>query len=1683
MNLNNIKKIAKVISLILIIALCPTSMRAQQTITSSLAKDTITVTVNKVDINGNLLIRDQAADFPYPIMSIVSIIDNEDNPVLGLADTSQWIGPDEVAQIGLPVSEIWQPVTEYHLENPSFPEDRDLYNQLPHPLFTEVRNTTNLPTSVMLVMDVSTSMHQEIEYAKAGVQLYVELLRSVDRAGIIQFAGEVKKVQPLTNDFGLLLETINNAEISKGTAIYDAIMAAIQETKLEKGRRGIIIYTDGGDNSSLYTSDAVIDSALNYNIPVFTIALGNDTREDTLKQIANETGGYFFKAATPQEMEAIYKKLSEMIQNYYVMAHTSPDPVANNTWRAVDITVNTEDFYGRGVGQYFVSSFDNPQPADISVSLNSLTAATKVVDNKTLSIAQPGEIYEYSILIENHGPDRAYDVQLSHLLPDSVRLLDVSLPPQYSDQNSLNWNFKSIEAEKELKITLSVQLSEDVPTSLTELLSNVNLSAHNDSNPENNFDTDTVQVKYFTPIEKFDLSLTQSVTTKDLNVLNGDTVKTVFPGDSYSYNLNIKNEGPSSARDIIVWNVLPDSVTAVNFDVVPVRQSADTLFWQFDSLGQKSNISIAFDVTLANSLPGMPLPLTNVSRLTAEHDQLEENNFTSTTVYAIAKVNDLSLNSKAFTDTLIILNREPVPAVLTGNSYDYSLTVNNPGPATAHNITLWQILPDSVTTANFNILPVKQTSDTLFWQFDSLQKETAVVVSYSVNVKEFLPAAPFALQHKSRVFAENDPAAENNSAGTTVYAICPPQKMTDIAVTINSITDSSVVIEQNTFSAVKKNEKFEYQIKVRNLGKNQATKIRLDHTLPNLVHFFDSSMPPSSVSKDSLSWDIESLDPSSELIISAAVQVASELPVSLKEIYSAVHVLADNDTLLANNYDVDTVKVVFQKPQQLHQNYDLSLEQQIIKDTLKIQNSDSILTVLQGNSYYYKLLISNLGPTVARNFIVKDSIPDSVKLFEFNIQPHTQTNNELLWLFDSLDVGNSITIIFKAHVANSLPFSPFPLINSSRVIAKRDTLPENNFAVDTVFAIKSNPEPAASYDLSLTQQAITDTSFVLGDNSVQAVLSGDSYGYAITIENTGLTTAHNITLWDVFPATVTVSDFNILPATQTNDTLFWQFDSLDVGNRITILFKAYVADSLPFAPFPLVNSSRVIAKRDTLPGNNFAMDTVFAIKSNPEPAASYDLSLTQQANTDTSFLVDDDLVQAVLLGDSYSYSITIKNSGPTTAHNITLWDALPEAVTVSDFNIPPATQANDTLFWQFDSLTIGKEINITFKTTVKNDIVNTPFLLTNIANVSAEYDSKLENNMVSTQVYAIAPQKPESKTDVSIRQFVETRLKSVVGNDTLKIVESGETYLYTITITNESLSAAHNVSIANVLPDSVIAGNFQPLPELITSDSVLWEIDILDSQSSFTLKFEATVSENMPQGINLLINEAVVSAANEDQKLLSNNSSINTVFNKVVDSDPVIEATPPLVEIGGEISVQVEVFEPIQSWDIWVYLANGQIISDFADEFIEDTELTPDRWYEPHTKYSDTKLYTDAKQEQVIFELRTTNILGEFKTARTSVTVRSSNNFCLDRNVFVPGRDGELGIKFKLSSNREVRLEIFDIIGTKIATITEGFYNAGWNTYFWNGNTGNGQNIGSGFYLITIRSGGFTDLKKVMVIR
>ena len=195
---------------------------------------------------------------------------------------------------------------------------------------------------IMLTMDVSTSMLARDftpDRISAAKDIAIEFIsqRPSDRMGIVVFAGESYTQCPLTTDRATLINLMKEVRtnlLEDGTAIGNGLATAVARLKDSDAKsRVVILLTDGVNNSGEIAPETAADIAKTYGIRVYAIGVGANGEapypvmtpwgvdiqkvkveidEQLLTNIANETGGRYFRATDNTKLAEIYSEIGKM---------------------------------------------------------------------------------------------------------------------------------------------------------------------------------------------------------------------------------------------------------------------------------------------------------------------------------------------------------------------------------------------------------------------------------------------------------------------------------------------------------------------------------------------------------------------------------------------------------------------------------------------------------------------------------------------------------------------------------------------------------------------------------------------------------------------------------------------------------------------------------------------------------------------------------------------------------------------------------------------------------------------------------------------------------------------------------------------------------------------------------------------------------------------------------------------------------------------------------------------------------------------------------------------------------------------------------------------------------------------------------------------------------------------------
>lgn len=209
---------------------------------------------------------------------------------------------------------------------------------------------------MVLALDVSGSM-QATDLAAPGTQttrldVVKEVVRRFvagrpnDRVGLVAFAGAPYLVSPLTLDHGWLdqnLERVKLGMIEDGTAIGNALVASVNRMRGDDHAKSrvVVLLTDGVSNAGDVSPALAAEAAAAMGVRVYTIAVGRDGAvpitvqgddgqahlaeaeldEGTLENIAETTGGAFFRATDKSSLERIYGQIDQLEKTTRTVKH------------------------------------------------------------------------------------------------------------------------------------------------------------------------------------------------------------------------------------------------------------------------------------------------------------------------------------------------------------------------------------------------------------------------------------------------------------------------------------------------------------------------------------------------------------------------------------------------------------------------------------------------------------------------------------------------------------------------------------------------------------------------------------------------------------------------------------------------------------------------------------------------------------------------------------------------------------------------------------------------------------------------------------------------------------------------------------------------------------------------------------------------------------------------------------------------------------------------------------------------------------------------------------------------------------------------------------------------------------------------------------------------------------------
>jgi Ca-activated chloride channel family protein len=238
--------------------------------------------------------------------------------------------------------------------------------------------SADVPLTLGVVVDASGSQDHFSKQHKNDLEVFFkDVLGPKDRVFLVGFGNHIRLVSDFSQSGGDLLEQWKQYQKSTGkfpelgpredrdlgTAFYDSIFYSVTEKLAqENGRRAILLFSDGEDNSSSHNMMTAIETAQSENVVVYAIrytdkehgklTARNKYGTSVMDRVARETGGAHIDAETT-DAHVYFRQIAEELRTSYELGYYPTDPLKDDSFRKIVIKSKREGIKVRAKTGYF----------------------------------------------------------------------------------------------------------------------------------------------------------------------------------------------------------------------------------------------------------------------------------------------------------------------------------------------------------------------------------------------------------------------------------------------------------------------------------------------------------------------------------------------------------------------------------------------------------------------------------------------------------------------------------------------------------------------------------------------------------------------------------------------------------------------------------------------------------------------------------------------------------------------------------------------------------------------------------------------------------------------------------------------------------------------------------------------------------------------------------------------------------------------------------------------------------------------------------------------------------------------------------------------------------------------------------------------------------------------------------
>jgi VWFA-related protein len=284
----------------------------------------------------------------------VAVTDKNGNYITGLKPKDFLITEDGIQQktatfgegneAARNLSEIGNTEGKPKVEAPS-PDSAVIPESDPATLSAQQLSSLVTGANVYVLFDTSNYMYRGFVFAQDAISDFVKSLETADKIAFYSYSRDLLRASPLTNDRMQVLRAVRTTVAGDEAALYNTLLLTLKDAAQNTGRKVVVVFSNGPDNSSVVPPEDVAEFAQSAGISIYMISTQAAKIEPVSTAVFDRmtaaTGGKVYFAKTWRDEKKAFASIRDDLAHLYTLSYY-PQANPNRGWRGISVKLSGE---------------------------------------------------------------------------------------------------------------------------------------------------------------------------------------------------------------------------------------------------------------------------------------------------------------------------------------------------------------------------------------------------------------------------------------------------------------------------------------------------------------------------------------------------------------------------------------------------------------------------------------------------------------------------------------------------------------------------------------------------------------------------------------------------------------------------------------------------------------------------------------------------------------------------------------------------------------------------------------------------------------------------------------------------------------------------------------------------------------------------------------------------------------------------------------------------------------------------------------------------------------------------------------------------------------------------------------------------------------------------------------------